>query len=71
MCLALFSGFLFTFNNFVLKEYQLDFVDALFVRAIVQIIILAAVIKLKGLTIWPPGASPSLKITILVLIQVS
>ena len=51
--LAFSSGLIFTANNCLIQMLDLDFSDALLVRSIVQIVLLAIVCKSKGLSVWP------------------
>ena len=51
--LAFSSGLIFTANNCLIQTLNLDFSDALLVRSIIQIILLAIVCKAKGLSLWP------------------
>jgi len=51
--LALSSCFLFTFNNYLVKEHQLDTVDVVLLRSILQFILLFSIAKCKGNPLWP------------------
>ena len=51
--LALASGLIFTANNCLIQTFELDFSDALLVRSLAQIILLAIICAYKGLSLWP------------------
>ena len=51
--LALSSCFVFTFNNYLVKEHQLDTVDVVLLRSIIQFIVLFSIAKCKGNPLWP------------------
>ena len=47
IALALVSGLLFTMNGFVIKKFDLDVIDALLVRSILQACIIGGIMKWK------------------------
>ena len=51
--LALSSCVVFTANNYLVKDTELDTVDVVFVRSTVQFILLFVIAKVKGNVIWP------------------
>ena len=46
--LALLASLIFTFNGIIVKYFKLDSVDVVAVRSILQIIVLALIIKTRG-----------------------
>eukprot|EP00095_Tigriopus_kingsejongensis_P010856 maker-scaffold592_size129239-snap-gene-0.18 protein:Tk10856 transcript:maker-scaffold592_size129239-snap-gene-0.18-mRNA-1 annotation:"hypothetical protein L798_07567" len=57
LSLALISGLIFTFNGSLLKTYQIDPVDAMTVRGVVQCLIMGLIVWARGLSLWPSHAS--------------
>ena len=53
LLLALSSCCVFTFNNYLVKEQQLDTVDVVLLRSIIQCVVLFAIAKAKGNPLWP------------------
>ena len=63
--LALLSSLVYTFNGLLIKKFNLDFVDTIFVRSVVQIpvLIIFLTIRKKTLTLeFPDDASHSEKV---------
>ena len=51
--LALFSGLLFVGNNTAMQVMNLDFLDVVFVRGIIQVHLVAILCYVKGLSLFP------------------
>ena len=63
--LALLSSLVYTFNGLLIKKFNLDFVDTIFVRSVVQIpvLIIFLTVRKKNLTLeFPQDASHSEKV---------
>lgn len=56
-CLALLAGGCFTASDFVLKEFQLDYVEVLLMRCVLQIVTNAVFIGIRKYDVWPRSAT--------------
>jgi len=70
--LAVLSALTFALANFFIKKWHLDFVDVLFCRAFLQIVIFGPMNLLKGYNFLPNKEDSSFKLKIcLLILQVS
>ena len=57
LVLAISSIIVFVANNYIVKSQNLDSVDVLFVRSILQTILLFPVAKITGHQLWPKSGN--------------
>eukprot|EP00094_Tigriopus_californicus_P007511 TCALIF_07231-PA protein Name:"Similar to SLC35G1 Solute carrier family 35 member G1 (Homo sapiens)" AED:0.22 eAED:0.23 QI:0/0/0/0.66/1/1/3/0/777 len=53
LSLALVSGLIFTTSSFLIKFFNVDSVEAVTVRSVLQTLVMASVVKLNGFKFWP------------------
>lgn len=51
--MALGSSLVFTFNGLLIKKFQLDLVDTLFVRSMIQSTLLLIFLQIRGISFCP------------------
>ena len=51
--LAVSASTMFTASNYLVKAHELNTIDALLVRSLIQTVLLTAIAKAQGFQLWP------------------